>query len=121
MIYAFLRGLMRLVVGVYLFGLFRCTGRELVPRSGGLIVCPNHQSTIDPPLVPAYLPRGAPRVARLAEANRRLTLLRILLRGARERHHLSVDQHEHAMKLIDAIGRQIGGWLRRESGGGRAP
>ena len=68
-----------------------------------------------------YLPRGARRVARLAEANRGLSLLRILLRGARDRHHLSVDQHEHAMKLIDPIGRQIGGWLRREAGGDGAP
>ncbi len=56
--YAFLRGLMRVVVRVYLVGLFRTTGRESVPRSGPLLVCANHASSIDPPLVPALLPRS---------------------------------------------------------------
>lgn len=56
--YAFLRGLMRLIVHVYLVGLFRVTGIERVPRSGALLVCANHTSTVDPPLVPAFLPRS---------------------------------------------------------------
>lgn len=56
--YGFLRGLMRFVVRVYLVGLFRVRGIERVPRRGGLIVCANHTSTIDPPLLPAFLPRG---------------------------------------------------------------
>ena len=56
--YAFLRWVMRTIVHVYLGGLFRCEGLEHVPRRGGLLVCPNHQSTIDPPLVPAFLPRA---------------------------------------------------------------
>ena len=56
--YAFLRGLMRLIVHVYLAGLFRVTGRPLVPRRGALLVCANHASTIDPPLLPAFLPRS---------------------------------------------------------------
>ena len=56
--YAFLRGVMRFIVTVYLAGLFRLEGRERFPREGGVLVCPNHVSTVDPPLVPAYLPRG---------------------------------------------------------------
>ncbi|HQP39722.1 MAG TPA: four helix bundle protein [Polyangiaceae bacterium] len=64
----------------------------------------------------AYLPRGLARVARLDCANRSLTVLRILLRGARDRKHLSVEQHEHVMNLVDDWGRQIGGWLRAERG-----
>jgi 1-acyl-sn-glycerol-3-phosphate acyltransferase len=56
--YAFLRGLMRLMVRVYLAGRFRTVGRESVPRSGALLVCSNHTATIDPPLVPAFLPRA---------------------------------------------------------------
>ena len=56
--YAFLRGVMRFIVTVYLFGLFRVEGREDFPRHGAVLVCPNHVSTVDPPLVPAYLPRG---------------------------------------------------------------
>lgn len=55
--YALLRGFMRLMVRVYLAGLFRVDGLENVPSEGGLIVCPNHTSTVDPPLVPAFLSR----------------------------------------------------------------
>jgi len=58
MIYAFLRGLMRFMVRTYLFGLFELRGMENVPRTGPLIICPNHQGTIDPPLVPAFVPRS---------------------------------------------------------------
>lgn len=48
---------MRLIVTVYLFGLFRVVRSDRMPRSGGVLVCSNHASTVDPPLVPAYLPR----------------------------------------------------------------
>ena len=57
MIYALLRGLMRFIVHTYLVGLFELRGMENVPRTGPLIICPNHQGTIDPPLVPAFVPR----------------------------------------------------------------
>jgi 1-acyl-sn-glycerol-3-phosphate acyltransferase len=56
--YALLRWVMRTIVNVYLVGLFKREGLENVPRRRGLLVCPNHQSTIDPPLVPAFLPRA---------------------------------------------------------------
>jgi 1-acyl-sn-glycerol-3-phosphate acyltransferase len=59
MMYAFLRGVMRTIVTVYLVGgLFRTTGGANVPRRGALLVCANHASTVDPPLLPAYLPRS---------------------------------------------------------------
>jgi 1-acyl-sn-glycerol-3-phosphate acyltransferase len=58
MIYAFLRGLMRLMTVTYLFGLFKVVGAGNVPRTGPLIICPNHSATLDPPMVPAFLPRG---------------------------------------------------------------
>ncbi len=57
MIYAFLLGLMRFLTRVYLVGLFKVDGSENVPRAGPLIVCPNHFATLDPPMVPAFLPR----------------------------------------------------------------
>lgn len=63
-----------------------------------------------------YSPRGSARVELLALVNRRLALLRILLRGARERRYLSLGQHEHAMRLIDTWGKQVGGWLKSERG-----
>jgi 1-acyl-sn-glycerol-3-phosphate acyltransferase len=56
--YAFVRGLMRFIVVVYLAGLFKVSGSENVPTQGPLIICPNHIGTIDPPLVPAFVPRG---------------------------------------------------------------
>jgi 1-acyl-sn-glycerol-3-phosphate acyltransferase len=49
---------MRFIVHVYLVGRFRVTGREAVPRLGPVLVCSNHASTIDPPLLPAFLPRA---------------------------------------------------------------
>ncbi|GAC1658774.1 MAG: lysophospholipid acyltransferase family protein [Candidatus Dormibacteraceae bacterium] len=56
--YAFLRFLMRLMVRVVLAGIFTMRGRELFPRTGPVMVCGNHVSTLDPPLVPAFLPRN---------------------------------------------------------------
>jgi hypothetical protein len=68
---------------------------------------------IDGLLEATYLPRGDPgrRVA-LTRANQRLALLRLLLRGARDRRYLSVDQHEHAAVRAVELGQMIGGWLR---------
>jgi 1-acyl-sn-glycerol-3-phosphate acyltransferase len=57
-IYAALRLLMRVLVYVVLAGLFTQVGKERVPRTGPLLVCSNHVSTLDPPLVPAFLPRN---------------------------------------------------------------
>jgi len=53
----FLRGLMRFMTRTYLVGLFTVEGTENVPRTGGLVVCGNHFATLDPPMVPAFLPR----------------------------------------------------------------
>jgi 1-acyl-sn-glycerol-3-phosphate acyltransferase len=57
MIYALLRGLMRTITRVYLVGLFHISGSQNCPRQGPLIICANHSGTIDPPLVPAFVPR----------------------------------------------------------------
>ncbi len=58
MTYAFLRWVMRFITRGYLVGLFKVVGLEHVPRDGALIICPNHSATLDPPLVPAFTPRG---------------------------------------------------------------
>ncbi len=58
MIYALLRAKMRLLTRTYLAGLFKVVGVENVPRTGALIICPNHSATLDPPMVPAFVPRG---------------------------------------------------------------
>jgi hypothetical protein len=62
-----------------------------------------------------FLPRGPKRAELLMGASRSLTVLRILLRGARDRRYLAIGQHEHAMRLVDDWGRQLGGWLRHET------
>jgi 1-acyl-sn-glycerol-3-phosphate acyltransferase len=54
----FLRWLMRFLTRGFLGGLFTVEGRENVPPTGALIVCGNHFGTLDPPMVPAFLPRG---------------------------------------------------------------
>ena len=58
MTYAFMRWLMRFMTRTYLIGLFKVVGAENVPRHGPLIICPNHSATLDPPMVPAFVPRG---------------------------------------------------------------
>ncbi len=54
-VYDILRVLARLVV--VWFGRFRVAGRENWPESGGALVCANHQSYLDPPLVGLTCPR----------------------------------------------------------------
>lgn len=58
MLRAFLRALMRFMTRTFLFGLFTVEGTENVPMTGGLVVCGNHFATLDPPMVPAFLPRA---------------------------------------------------------------
>jgi 1-acyl-sn-glycerol-3-phosphate acyltransferase len=58
MTYAFMRWLMRFLTRTFLIGLFTVVGVENVPRRGPVIICPNHSATLDPPMVPAFMPRG---------------------------------------------------------------
>lgn len=56
--YRVLTWIMRtLTRGLLLGGLFTLRGVEHVPATGALLICPNHTSTVDPPLVPAFTPR----------------------------------------------------------------
>jgi 1-acyl-sn-glycerol-3-phosphate acyltransferase len=58
MMYALLRWIMRAITRIYLVGLFHVSGNKNVPRHGPLIICANHSGTIDPPMVPAFVPRS---------------------------------------------------------------
>lgn len=58
MTYAFMRWLMRAMTRTYLIGLFKVIGIENAPRHGPVIICPNHSANLDPPMVPAFMPRG---------------------------------------------------------------
>lgn len=63
----------------------------------------------------SYAPRASgARLDALERGRHRVAMLTLLLRGARERRHISVDQHEHAMKAAVALGKMISGWVRYE-------
>lgn len=52
----------------------------------------------------------------LRQANLRLEVVRHVWRMAHELKVVSTRQYEHGAKLIDDLGRQIGGWLRSQAG-----
>ena len=58
MMYVLLKWIMRAITHTYLVGLFHVSGNKNVPRQGPLIICANHSGTIDPPMVPAFVPRS---------------------------------------------------------------
>ena len=61
----------------------------------------------------AWLPRRSPEaLGALRQANQRVAFARLLLRGMRERHYLSTEQHAYAVEELDAIGRMVGAWRR---------
>jgi hypothetical protein len=48
----------------------------------------------------------------LQQANLRLEVLRHLWRAAHELQVLPTRRYEHGARLMDDLGRQVGGWLR---------
>ena len=56
------------------------------------------------------------RVELLQSANLGLEKLRFWIRLAKDLHLLDFKRYEHAARLIDELGRQVGGWLRAERG-----
>ena len=52
----------------------------------------------------------------LALANRRLAIIRHLWRLALELKVINLRRYEHGIRLMDDLGRQIGAWLRYQSG-----
>jgi 1-acyl-sn-glycerol-3-phosphate acyltransferase len=61
MFYYLLRGVFWVILKIVFWALggVRVSGREHIPRKGGIIVAPNHRSHSDPPLVAVTLPRYA--------------------------------------------------------------
>ena len=64
--------------------------------------------------------RLGPRPA-LAEADCQLAVLRSYLRLACELRFFTVNQYEHAARLVEELGRLVGGWKRRAAGATTAP
>lgn len=57
-LYALMRRIVWCIARGYLIGIFRVRGADSIPRRGALLICANHCSSADPPLIPALVPRG---------------------------------------------------------------
>ena len=66
-------------------------------------------------LVDARYSTGGARAGHLAEVDRRLARLRVLLRLAHQRAFLPHRGYEHVSRALDEVGRMVGGWRRREA------
>jgi 1-acyl-sn-glycerol-3-phosphate acyltransferase len=56
--YGAMRGLVRAAARIVFAGLLHVEGADRMPRDRGVLVCSNHASNLDPPLLPAFLPRS---------------------------------------------------------------
>jgi hypothetical protein len=61
----------------------------------------------------AIIEAGAEPGRALEEADRHLVALRMYLRLACDLRFCSVSQYEHAARLVDELGRLVGGWKRK--------
>ena len=59
------------------------------------------------------------RLDHLRDADAHLDQLRLYLRLARHWKWLSTGQHEHVSQMVEEIGRLLGGWIRKTSGGAK--
>jgi hypothetical protein len=55
------------------------------------------------------------RRARLRQADTELTKLRFYLRRCKDMELMSVKQYGHAARMVNEIGRLLGGWLKSTS------
>ena len=58
-------------------------------------------------------------VEQLRQADVELTMLRYKVRLARDLNLLKVGGYEHVSRLIDEVGRLLGGWMRKNGIGDR--
>jgi len=56
-VYAAMRAVVRAAAWLVFAGALDVEGAERMPGEGGVLVCSNHASNLDPPLLPAFLPR----------------------------------------------------------------
>jgi len=64
-----------------------------------------------------FAPPGPAKAEPLRRANVELEVLRFLLRLAHDRMALSHDAHRHVLERLQAVGRQLGGWIKSATGG----
>ena len=66
-------------------------------------------------LIIAAVQQPQAKMGALDEADRLLTRIRLYLRLSHDLGCLSLGQFEHAARLMDELGRLIGGWKRKDS------
>jgi len=66
-------------------------------------------------VVDARFASGGRKNALLAEIDRLLARLRILLRLCHARNYLDSGGYEHVMRNLDEAGRMVGGWRKERS------
>ncbi len=59
--------------------------------------------------------RGERRLGYLRDADAHLTTLRLYLRLAFQWRWIDSGQYEHVSKMIEEIGRLLGGWMKRSA------
>jgi len=59
--------------------------------------------------------RGERRLAHLRDADGCLTTLRLYLRLAFQWQWLNSGQYEHVSKMVEEIGRLLGGWIKQSA------
>ncbi len=52
----------------------------------------------------------------LKRANLRLEKIRVLLRLCHKMSYLSYKSYEYAMRLLNEVGKMLGGWIKHEQG-----
>jgi len=59
------------------------------------------------------------KLSSLERANRRIEVLRYLLRASHDLKCLSPSQYEHGIKLLHTAGAEVGGWTKQQQTRGR--
>jgi len=64
--------------------------------------------------------RGTGRLQHLQAADAQLNKLRLYLRLARQWDWLAIGQYEHVSRMVAAIGKLLGGWIKQTNAGSAA-
>ena len=94
------------------------------PRSQRFVMAKRIQDTafgLHDALLEAGLQTLGGREEGLHRADLALAELRFYIRLSQDMEWLSLGQYEHVARMLDEIGRLLGGWLRKEREQQRAP
>ena len=69
-------------------------------------------------LIEGAYTRGARKREHLSAANRKIEVLRWLVRLAHERELLSQRQYSHSSEQMSECGRMLGAWIKQAGGSG---